>query len=147
MNAKTILRKRLIKWKSIAVIFAACFLIGVPPLSAQNYGGESDDKGQKKQQQQQYQEPTQQQPSDFSEEDLKKFAEAKTEVDELRSKYSEALGRVDEPEKAGELQDKYGQQMVDSIREKDLSVKKYNEISRAMQGNPELEQKIDKITD
>lgn len=122
----------------ISLIVAACCLIAVPPLAAQ--------QSQQGQQGQQYQQETQS-ADDFSEGDLEKFAEAKTEVDEIRSKYSDALGRVDEPEKARELQDKYGQQMVESIRDRDLSVEKYNQISRAMQGNPDLKEKIDGMAD
>jgi len=119
----------------ISLIVAACCLIAVPPLAAQQ-----SQQGQQYDYQQQSQGA-----ADFEDKDLEKFAEAKTEVDEIRSKYSDALGRVDEPKKARELQDKYGQQMVESIKEKDLSVEQYNQISRAMQGNPDLKEKIDSM--
>ncbi len=126
----------------ISLIVAACCLIAVPPLAAQQ--SQQSQQGQQGQQGQQYDYQQQSQGADdFSEKDLEKFAKAKSEVDEIRTKYSDALGRVDEPEKARKLQDKYGQQMVESIRDRDLSVEKYNQISRAMQGNPDLKEKVD----
>lgn len=154
MNAKTLLKKTT-AWKTVCtgLIIAACFLIAAPPLAAQQgqqgYGGEQGQQGyggeqqQQQQQEYQYEEPAQKSASDFEEDTLQKFAEAKNDVDDIRGEYSEALKGVEDANKARELQDEYTQKMIDAIEEKDLSVNKYNEISQAMQGNSELQEKVD----
>ncbi|HMA85495.1 MAG TPA: DUF4168 domain-containing protein [Desulfosalsimonadaceae bacterium] len=102
--------------------------------------------GQQGQQQYQYPDPQQQQqPADFNQENLQKFAEAQTDVSEIRGEYSDALSDVEDANKARELQEKYTQKMIDAIEENNLSVSKYNEISRAVQDNPSLKEKVDDI--
>ncbi len=149
MNAKTLLKKTT-AWKTVCtgLIIAACFLIAAPPLAAQQsqqgqqgYGGEQ----QQQQQEYQYQEPAQKSASDFKEDTLQKFAEAKTDVDDIRGEYSEALRGVEDAEKARELQDTYTEKMIDAIEGKDLSVSKYNEVSQAMQNSPELQEKVNSM--
>jgi len=140
-------------WKAAltGLIIGACFLIAVPPLCAQQgqqgQQGQKGQQGQQGQQQYQYQDPQQQQqPADFNQENLQKFAEAQTEVSEIRGEYSDALSNVEDAEKARELQDKYTQKMIDAIEEKDLSVSKYNDISRAIQDNPGLQEKVENLS-
>ena len=145
----------------MALIIAACFLIVAPPLAAQQgqqgYGGQQGEKsygGQQQQQQYQqreyqYQDPAQQQqqPADFNQETLQKFAEARTAVDEIRDEYTNELSDIDDASKARELQNKYTQKMIDAIEDEDLSVKKYNNVSRAMQDSPELQRKVENLSD
>ena len=144
MNAKTILIK-MMGWKSFCMNFAFCFLIGLTPLFAGDKDAKTGSQGQK--QQYQHEGTAKQHSSNFSKQELKKFASVKSEVDKLSEKFSQALGEVDKPDKALKLQDQYLQQIVDSIREEGLSVKKYNEISRAVQRHHELKKKIAKMID
>lgn len=155
-------------WKSLALIFAVCFVLAVPPLAAQDsgqqgykgqqgqqdykgqqgqkdYKGQQGQQGQKGQQEYDYQEPSQQQSKNFSEGELEKFAAAKVELDDIRSEYSKELENVSEADQARKLQDKYGQQMIESIRDEGLSVEKYNKISQAMQTDAELRKKIENL--
>ena len=135
------LKRKTTDWKGffLGLIIAACFLIAVPPLAAQQ--GQQGYGGQQQQGQQGYQQ--QQQPTDFDDSELKVYAKAKNDVDDIRSEYSDALRGVEEADKARELQNKYTEKMIDAIEEKDLSVKKYNQISQAMQNSPELREKIE----
>ncbi|MGM0454111.1 MAG: DUF4168 domain-containing protein [Thermodesulfobacteriota bacterium] len=164
LNAKT-LRRKATNWKFLALLVIAFSLVAAPPVAAQDYDQQGQgqgyegqqgqqqegqqgqqQKGQQQQQEYEYQEPSQQQEAkDFDEKNLEKFAEAKGELDEIRGEYSKELEGVDDAEQAQKLQEKYGNQMIESIKEKDLTVKKYNEISKAMQADPELQKKIEKL--
>ncbi len=155
MHAKTILKK-MSNRKFYALAGAACFLLAAPPLMAQDYGdkqqyqGQQGQQGQHQQQEYQYQqqpqqEAQQQQSADFDDKSLKKFAKVQTDLDEIRAKYSQEVQQVEEPDKARELQSKYRQQLIDAIRDNGLDIQTYNEISGAMQDNPELQEKIDKM--
>lgn len=133
-------KSKTVAWKLSfgAFIMAACFLIAVPSINAQ--------QGQQGQQQQEYQyEEPSQQAADFSDQELKKFAAAQTDVDDIRGEYSDALGNVEDPDKAQELQNKYTRKMINAIEDKGLSVEDYNNISRAIQGNPELQKKVESM--
>ena len=150
MKTKTLRRKTVgRKGCFLALIIAACFMVAAPPLAAQQGQqgyGEQQQQEQYQQREYQHQDPAQQQqPANFSEEDLQKFAGAKTTVDEIRDKYSNALEGVDDPSKARELQNKYTQKMIDAIEGEDLSVEKYNKITRAIQDSPELQRKVDNL--
>ncbi|MFO7752590.1 MAG: DUF4168 domain-containing protein [Desulfobacteraceae bacterium] len=134
-TAKT-LYKNMACWKSLALIIAICFMISVPPLSAQ----QDDEQGYDDQQQQE-------QTKDFSDQDLEKFASAKGKLDGIRDEYSAELEQVNDAEEAQKLQNKYGQKMIEEIRAEDMTVEKYNEISQAMQSDPELQEKIQQISD
>ena len=131
MNARNILIK--MKWMSTSLTFAVCLLFFGASLHAQDAY--------------QYPETAQQQNFDFSDKELQKFLLIKNEVDEIREKYSQSLGMVDNPDKARRLQDKYIAQVLETIRENGMSVEKYTEISRALQRNPELRKKIEKMTE
>ncbi len=144
MNAKTILIK-MMGWKSFCMNFAFCFLIGLTPIFAADKDAKTGFNEQK--QQYQHERSAKQHSSNFSKKELRKFASVKSKVDKLREKFSQALGEVDKPDKALKLQDQYLQQIVDSIREQGLSVKKYNEISRAVQRHHELKETIAKMID
>ncbi len=132
MNARNILINKM-KWMAISLIFAVCLLFCALFLHAQDVY--------------QHPETAQQQNADFSDKELKKFSLIKNEVDEIRKKYSQSLGMVDNPDKARSLQDKYIKQVLETIREKGMSVERYTEISRALQRDPELREKIEKMTE
>lgn len=133
MTARIMQRKSM--WKVITMAAALCFLVAAP-LAAQ--------EGDQGQQEYEYQQP-EQTAEDFSDADLEKFAQAQTKVDDIRSEYSDELSGVEDTEKARELQDKYADQMVKAIEDADLDVQTYNEISMALQNDPELQEKIDQM--
>jgi len=153
MKAKTLQRngvgRKSVVWGVIIAIIAAGCLVIAPPLAAQQgeqgYGGQ---QGQQQQyQQRQYQDPAQQQqPANFSEENLQKYAEARETVNDIRNDYSNALSDVEDPQKAQELQNKYTQKMIAAIEDEDLSVSKYNDIGRAVEHNPKLQKKVDNLS-
>ncbi|MFW6080524.1 MAG: DUF4168 domain-containing protein [Desulfosalsimonas sp.] len=139
-------------WKILAPAVALCFITAAP-LAAQDYDQQGDQGQGYEQQQQQgqgqgqgYQGGEQKTADDFKDSDLENFASAQSEVDEIRSEYSDELSGVEDTEKARELQDKYAEQMVDAIEEEGLDVQTYNDISMAMQNDSELRGKIEEMT-
>ncbi len=134
MNAKTI-RKKMTVWKTLALVAALVCLMSVP-VTAQDAGG------QQYQTQQQQQQPP---PSDFSDNDLEKFAEAQSKVEDIRSEYSEALSEVEDNAEAQALQETYSHRMVQVIENNGLSVEDYNQIIMAMQGDEELREKVNNL--
>src|SRR6056297_425698 len=131
MSARNILIK--MKWVCTLLTFTVCLLFFGSSLQAKDAY--------------QYLNTAQQQNFDFSDKELKKFSLIKNEVDKIREKYSQSLGMVDNPDKARSLQDKYIKQVLETIREKGMSVERYTEISRALQRDPELREKIEKMTE
>lgn len=131
MNARNILIK--MKWVSTSLTVAVCLLFFGSSLHAKDAY--------------QYLNTAQEQNFDFSDKELKKFSLIKNEVDEIRKKYSQSLGMVDNPDKARSLQEKYIVQVLETIRENGMSVERYTEISRALQRDPELREKIEKMTE
>lgn len=167
---RTKVQKNKTAWKLslVGLIMAACFLIALPTLNAQQsqqgqqgyggqqeqqgYGGEQGQQGQQgyggeqgQQGQQQYQEPSQKKAEDFSDSELENFAAAQSKVDDVRGEYSDELSGVEDPGKAQELQSKYTEKMINEIEETGLSVSDYNNISSAIQQNPKLQKKVDKM--
>lgn len=138
MTARIMQKKTI--WKVISMAAILCF-IAAAPLAAQE--GQEGDEGQ---QEYEYEQP-EKTAEDFSDEDLEKFASAQTEVDDIRSEYSDELSGVEDTEKARELQDKYADQMVEAIEDAGLDVQTYNEISMALQNDSELQEKIDEMSD
>lgn len=135
MKAK-IMQKWKLGGKLLTLAVALGFLVAAPHAAAQDEGQGND------QQEYEYEQP-EQTADDFSDSDLESFAEAQSEVDEIRSEYSEELSGVEDTDKARELQDKYADQMVEAIEEAGLDVQTYNEISMAVQNDSELQEKID----
>ena len=136
-------------WKLLTPAIALCFFAAAPQLAAQGSGSKSGYKGQGQQQQKeqyQHQRPAKQpKPSDFSEKEVEKFASAKGEVDQIQKEYADALSQVEDQQKARQLQRKYSQKMVESIRENGLSVQKYQKINMAAQNSQEFREKINRM--
>ncbi|MFW6011353.1 MAG: DUF4168 domain-containing protein [Desulfosalsimonas sp.] len=143
MPAKTMQNKSTF-WKFLSLAVALCFFVAAPA-AAQDQEQQQKEQQQKEQKEYEYEEP-EKKAEDFSEGDLEKFAEAQSEVEEIRNQYSDELGDEEDTEKARELQDKYAQQMSDAIKESGLDVQTYNEISMAIQSDPDLKEKVENMT-
>ncbi len=138
MTAKTMQNKSTF-WKFLSLAVALCFFLAAPAAA------QDQEQQQKEKKEYEYEEP-EKKAEDFSEGELEKFAEAQSEVEEIRNEYSDEVSDVEDTEKARELQDKYAEKMVDSIEETGLDVETYNEISMAIQNDPDLKEKIENMT-
>ncbi len=123
--------------KSFVFILTACLLLAAPQVKAQDGGQQEKQKGYQFQQKQDY---------DFSNNELEKFATAFDEIRQIRSEYSQVISEVKDAEKAQKLQSRYTQKMVKTIEEKGLDVKLYNKISMAMQQDPKIREKVEKLS-
>lgn len=138
MTAKTMQNKSTF-WKFLSLAVALCFFLAAPAAA------QDQEQQQKEKKEYEYEEP-EKKAEDFSEGELEKFAEAQSEVEEIRNEYSDEVSDVEDTEKARELQDKYAEKMVDSIEETGLDAETYNEISMAIQNDPDLKEKVENMT-
>ena len=132
-------------FKILCPLVIGCFTLAISPAMAQQDGG-SGYGGQKDYKQQQGQGQYGQQPrqkADFEDETIEKFAEAHKEVRDLQKDYSSELQNASDENQARDLQSKYREKIMSVIEENDLGVKKYNEISMAMQRDSDLREKVE----
>jgi hypothetical protein len=74
--------------------------------------------------------------------ELKSYASAMLQVQRLNQAYQPQIRAATTPEKQQQVQQQALQQMAAAVRAEGLSVEKYNEISRAMQGNPQVADEV-----
>lgn len=130
-------------WKTL-VSALALLLLTTAPLAAQDY---EEQQQQQQQQGQGYESQSAEQETKApNKENLEKFAKARPKIKEIRSEYADKLQEVKDDAKAKELQEKYSQQMVDVIENVGLTVQKYNEIAMAVQNDPDLQDKVSKMS-
>lgn len=85
------------------------------------------------------------QSSDFTDEDLEKFAEVQPTIETIRADYSQRLLDVNDPEQAASLQTEAVQEMVEKVNEAGLEVETYNGIAVALQSDPELRTRVESM--
>ncbi|WP_291318512.1 DUF4168 domain-containing protein [Desulfonatronospira sp.] len=96
-------------------------------------------------QQQQYQQEMMQQQApevDVSDAELDQVADAYQAVTEVRERFQQELGEVSDPEKAQELQQQAGEEMVEAVEAQGLDVQTYNQVMEAAQVDEELRNQL-----
>ncbi len=96
-------------------------------------------------QQQQYQQEMMQQQApevDVSDAELDQVADAYQAVTEVRERFQQELGEVSAPEKAQELQQQAGEEMVEAVEAQGLDVQTYNQVMEAAQVDEELRNQL-----
>lgn len=73
---------------------------------------------------------------------LDKFASAYGEIQEIHDDYSGRLQEVDNQDEAMELQREAQGEMLQVVRENDLSVREYNHVATMMNQDPELRERV-----
>lgn len=73
---------------------------------------------------------------------LDKVAQAYLEITEIRQEFQEALAGVSDPEKAQEMQEQAGMEMVDAVENSGLDVQTYNQVMEAAQVDEQLREKL-----
>lgn len=128
--------------KVILPISAACILALSAAGSAWAQGGAAEQTTP-----QQDAQPTQQaempQSSDFSDDDVAKFAEANQQVQDIQTEYTGKLqDSGGDQEKAASIQQEAQEKMVQAVEDTGLGVDKYNQILQVAQADPELVERI-----
>jgi glucose/arabinose dehydrogenase len=80
--------------------------------------------------------------AEVSDEQLERFADAYTEVAQLRDEYTQQIIQAEDPDRATELQQEANERMIEAVEEKGLSVGEYNMIAEAMDRDPELQERV-----
>ncbi|WP_291322382.1 DUF4168 domain-containing protein [Desulfonatronospira sp.] len=122
---------------SLAVAFLLVIAFGFKVQAQQQYQQEG--------QQQQYQQDMMQQQApdvDVSDAELDKVADAYEAVTQVRERFQQELGEVSDPERAQELQQQAGEEMVEAVEAQGLDVQTYNQVMEAAQVDEELRNKL-----
>lgn len=89
--------------------------------------------------------PPQPETIDVSNQQLERFAHAQVEIVDIRQDFSARLQKVEDSEKAHELQLAANEEMTQAVKGAGLDVKTYNEIAMAIQSDPELQDKLNEL--
>lgn len=76
-------------------------------------------------------------PGEFSEDQLRSFAKASLEVENLHQQWQPKIAGTTEPQEQANARDQAMREMTQAVREAGLSVDEYNQIASAMQIDPE----------
>ncbi|MFA7526413.1 MAG: DUF4168 domain-containing protein [Ottowia sp.] len=83
------------------------------------------------------------QSSDFSDEDIAKFAQANQKVQDIQAEYTQKLqGSGGDQEETADIQQEAQEKMVEAVEDTGLGVEKYNQILQVAQVDPELVKRI-----
>ena len=83
------------------------------------------------------------QASDFSDEDVAKFAQANQQVQDIQAEYTQKLqASGGDQEKTASIQQEAQEKMVQAVEDSGLGVEKYNQILQAAQADPNLVKRI-----
>jgi hypothetical protein len=85
------------------------------------------------------------QQKEVSQDDLKIFAEAYTEVSQIYNVYENRITQSKEPDQAMALQQEANQKMNQAVQEKGLSIEDYNAIYRTIEKDPNLQQQFTQV--
>ena len=85
--------------------------------------------------------------ADFSDKELKNFVELQDKISKVREDYVSKIESADSEKKARKLQQKAQSEMVDVIENQGMSVKEYNAIAVAYNSNPEVQERVDNLSD
>lgn len=127
------------KLKMTALAISIAFGMSAPVAFGQDYGGAEDQ-----------QEPGMEQPqqqADFSDEELQQFVDLQDEIGAVREEYVSRIEAADSEDEARQLQQEAQSEMVDTIEAAGMSVQEYNAIAVAYNSNPEIQDRVDAMSD
>ncbi len=77
--------------------------------------------------------------------ELMQFADAMQAVNDIRDQYSQRIEGAQSQDQAQQLQQEAGQRMTIAVQESGMTVDQYNEIAVALQGDPQLMQRLEQL--
>ncbi len=81
---------------------------------------------------------TQPQQMNVNDAQLEEFAQAQSAIRQVQAKYQGQAKAIETREEMQSLQQKASQEMVQAIRNTDLTVQQYNQIANLVQSNPQV---------
>ena len=136
------------RFKTIAM--AVTFALGTAGMQAfaQDYGsGGAEGQGQQQGQSGSMGAQQQKQAEDFSKEELRNFVDLQDEIGDVREEYVAQIESAEDEEKARKLQQEAQSEMVSVIKDEGMSVEEYNAIAVAYNSNPEVQEKVDNLSE
>jgi hypothetical protein len=89
----------------------------------------------------------QQAPANVDQKTVETFASALAAVQEIQAEYKARIEQAREPEVATTLQREAQTEMVEAVKEKGLSVQRYNQYAQLMQANPGFRKQVERAMD
>ena len=89
----------------------------------------------------------QQKSADFSDKELKNFVELQDKIGDVREEYVSQIESAESEKKARKLQQEAQSEMVKVIENQGMSVEEYNAIAVAYNSNPEIQERVDELSD
>lgn len=81
-------------------------------------------------------------PASITDDQVKAFADAQSRVREISQKWSPKVNEAQSEEEAVQVQESARQEMIIAVQNTGLTLTQYNEIARAAQSDPKLQQRI-----
>lgn len=125
-------RQRVLRDPVVTLCTAAALLCGAPALTQQTAPA-----------------PQSQQPAaEFSDQKIQAFARAQNRISEIGAKWNAKLEREQKtsPDDVAKARESAHQEMVTAVVASGLSVEEYNQIALAAQNDPQLQQRIRKLS-
>lgn len=94
---------------------------------------------------QQLAQSSQQQSTEFSEQQLETFIDAREQVIQISRKWQDRLNNAESQDELAEAQNAAQEEMVNAVRDQGLSVEDYNLIAEAAQQDPELMDQLNEM--
>lgn len=85
------------------------------------------------------------QASNFSDQELMKFADASKEIAMLNQEYAGRLQNTDGDEAQQQIRQEANDKMVQAVESQGMSIETFNGIGEAIQNDPELMKKVQKM--
>ena len=82
---------------------------------------------------------------DVGDKELSQFADAVLALQQIKQGYDKKLGQAANKEEAQQIQGKMQQEMRQAIKDKGLSIQRYSKIGQALQNDPQLKKRVNKL--
>ncbi|QIB65683.1 DUF4168 domain-containing protein [Kineobactrum salinum] len=73
------------------------------------------------------------------------YVQAATKITELRDQFQQKMAEADSPEQAQSLQEEASTEMIGAVESFGMTVEEYNQIAYALQSDPELRERLEKL--
>lgn len=83
--------------------------------------------------------------ADFSDQQLENFASASKQIAGISQKYTQQLQDAKGQDAQQQVRQKANTEMVQAVKSNDLKVEQFNQIGQAVQNDPQLMQKVQKM--
>lgn len=130
-----------------ALTAAVAFALSTAGMSAMAQDSSGAAEGQAQQQQGQSMGAPEQQNADFSDKQLQNFVQLQDEIGKVREDYVSQIESAESEDKARKLQQKAQTEMVKVIEDAGMTVEKYNAIAVAYNSNPDIQKRVDGMSE